>query len=186
MTNLNSSFHLPRRKRAAHPDTLIILTALMAIIVMLWVGLTPAKAVERVGFEAYPQGTVVIKSSQRRLYLALGDGSALRYPVAVGKNGKRWHGLAHITGKYIRPSWAPPEDVLRDHPDLGLIAGGAPNNPMGERALTLDRDEIAIHGTNRPNTIGTFASYGCIRMYNADIVDLYQRVNIGTAVVVLP
>eukprot|EP01037_Dinobryon_pediforme_P012736 gene12736-12832_t len=127
MTNLNSSFHLARRKRATHSDTLIILTAMMAIIMVLWAAFTPARAVERVGFDDYPAGTVVIKSSQRKLYLALGDGSALRYPVAVGKNGKRWQGLAHIDGKYIRPSWAPPEEVKRDHPNLGLIAEIAGN-----------------------------------------------------------
>ena len=116
-----------------------------------------------------------------------GDGTALRYRVAVGKPVKQWFGEARIDGKYVRPAWAPPAEVKRDNPRLpDVIPGGAPNNPMGARALTLDLDEYAIHGTNRPASIGTFASYGCIRMLNEDIVDLYEQVHVGTRVVVTP
>ena len=132
-------------------------------------------------------GTIVIKTGERRLYYVRGDGTALRYRVAVGRPGKQWFGEARIDGKYVRPAWSPPEEVRRDNPRLpDVIPGGSPGNPMGARALTLDLDEYAIHGTNRPGSIGTFASYGCIRMLNEDIVDLYEQVHVGTRVVVTP
>ena len=132
-------------------------------------------------------GTIVIRTGERRLYYVRGDGTALRYRVAVGRPGKQWFGEARIDGKYVRPAWSPPEEVRRDNPRLpDVIPGGSPGNPMGARALTLDLDEYAIHGTNRPGSIGTFASYGCIRMLNEDIVDLYEQVHVGTRVVVTP
>jgi lipoprotein-anchoring transpeptidase ErfK/SrfK len=135
--------------------------------------------------EGAAPGTILVRTAERRLYLVRGDGTAWRYPVAVGRPGKQWFGAARIDGKHVEPDWAPPEEVRRDNPRLpAVIAGGAPNNPMGARALTLDREEIAIHGTNRPGTIGTFASYGCIRMLNADIIHLFDRVAIGTPVMV--
>ena len=145
-----------------------------------------AAAREVVPFEAgIAPGTVLIRTSERRLYLVRDDGTALRYRIAVGKPGKQWFGEARIDGKYVKPAWSPPLEVKRDNPRLpDVIPGGAPNNPMGVRALTLDRDEYAIHGTNRPDSIGTFASYGCIRMLNADILDLYEQVGVGTRVVV--
>lgn len=133
------------------------------------------------------QGTIVVRTGERRLYYVLGDGMALRYPVAVGKRGKQWQGQARVDGKYVDPAWAPPDELRRDNPKLpDVIPGGAPNNPMGVRALTLSGGEYAIHGTNRPDSIGTFASYGCIRMYNAHIVDLSDRVSVGTPVIVMP
>ncbi len=90
-----------------------------------------------------------------------------------------------MNGKHVEPAWSPPDEVRQDNPKLpDVIPGGAPNNPMGPRALTLSGGEYAIHGTNRPDSIGTFASYGCIRMYNQDIVDLFERVGVGTEVVV--
>lgn len=145
-----------------------------------------AQARERVGFdEAVSAGTIVIRTKERRLYLALGDGTALRYPVAVGRPDKQWFGWARIEGKHVEPAWSPPAVVRRDKPWLpDVIPGGSPKNPMGARALTLDREELAIHGTNAPGSIGRFASYGCIRMHNEDIIDLYQRVGVGTAVLV--
>lgn len=141
---------------------------------------------ELVGFnEAVPPGTIVIRSSERRLYLVNGDGSAVRYPVAVGKPGKQWFGWRQIDGKYVAPAWSPPDEVKRDNPRLpNVIPGGSPHNPMGLRALTLNGGEYAIHGTNMPNSVGTYASYGCIRMYNGDIVDLFDRVRVGTRVLV--
>jgi lipoprotein-anchoring transpeptidase ErfK/SrfK len=129
-------------------------------------------------------GTIVIKTTERRLYLVVDDGKAIRYPVGVGAAGKQWSGTAYIESKHVRPAWSPPEEIRRDNPRLpDVIPGGAPNNPMGERALVL-QDEYAIHGTNRPHTVGTFATYGCIRMFNEDIVDLFDRVSVGTEVVV--
>ena len=126
------------------------------------------------------------RSGERRLYLVLGNGAALRYPVAVGRPGKQWFGQRAVDGKHVRPAWSPPAEVKRDNPRLpNVIAGGSPSNPMGVAALTLSGGEYAIHGTNRPESIGKFASYGCIRMLNQDVADLFERVNVGTQVVVM-
>jgi lipoprotein-anchoring transpeptidase ErfK/SrfK len=145
-----------------------------------------AAARDTVSFRGdFAAGTIVVKTSERRLYLVLGDGRALRYPVGVGKAGKAWSGTTRIDGKYVKPAWSPPADVKRDKPSLpDIIPGGSPRNPMGAAAMTLAGGEYAIHGTNVPGSIGGFVSYGCIRMYNADIVDLYGRVSVGTPVVV--
>ncbi len=145
----------------------------------------PAIAREQVQFGGYEAGTIVVKTSERRLYYVLGGGSALRYPVGVGRAGKAWAGSTFIDGKYRNPAWSPPEEVRRDKPSLpDVIPGGSPANPMGVAALTLNGDEYAIHGTNDPASIGRFVSYGCIRMFNQDIVDLYRRVDVGTRVIV--
>jgi len=126
-----------------------------------------------------------VKTGERRLYYVLGDGHALRYPVGVGKTGKAWAGTVRIDGKYLHPAWSPPAEVKRDKPSLpSVIPGGSPRNPMGAAALTLSGGEYAIHGTNLPNSIGGFVSYGCIRMYNEDVLDLFGRVGVGTTVVV--
>jgi lipoprotein-anchoring transpeptidase ErfK/SrfK len=133
----------------------------------------------------YSAGTIVVKQNERRLYYVMGNGQAIRYPVGVGRSGKRWSGVTSITGKYMRPAWSPPAEIRRDKPSLPhVIPGGSPGNPMGVAALTLSGGEYAIHGTNRPGSIGGFVSYGCIRMFNHDILDLYGRVSPGTQVVV--
>jgi lipoprotein-anchoring transpeptidase ErfK/SrfK len=139
-----------------------------------------------VGFHGeYSPGTIVVKTNERRLYYVLDENHAVRYPVGVGKAGKQWAGTARIDGKYRNPAWAPPAEVKRDIPSLpSLIPGGSPHNPMGVAAMTLSGGEYAIHGTNRPGSVGGFVSYGCIRMLNADITDLYERVSVGTTVVV--
>jgi lipoprotein-anchoring transpeptidase ErfK/SrfK len=146
----------------------------------------PANAREVVRYDGEVQpGTIVIKTSERRLYFVLGSGTAIRYPVAVGRPGKQWQGRAQVSGKYIQPAWSPPDEVRADNPKLpSVIPGGSSHNPMGPRAMTLSGGQYAIHGTNKPSSIGTFASYGCIRMYNQDIVDLFDRVSVGTPVVV--
>ncbi|HVY20452.1 MAG TPA: L,D-transpeptidase [Bauldia sp.] len=133
----------------------------------------------------YAPGTIIVRTSERRLYLVVAPGKALRYTVGVGRAGKQWSGSARIVAKFIKPAWSPPAEVKRDNPRLpDLIAGGSPSNPMGAAAMVLTGGEYAIHGTNRPGSIGGFVSYGCIRMYNADILDLYSRVSVGTPVVV--
>jgi len=133
----------------------------------------------------YSAGTIVVRTSERRLYYVMGDGRAMRYPVGVGKAGKAWAGTARIDGKYIAPAWSPPADVKRDKPSLpDVIPGGSPRNPMGAAAMTLSGGQYAIHGTNVPSSIGGFVSYGCIRMYNQDILDLFGRASLGTQVVV--
>src|SRR5215475_8047777 len=147
-----------------------------------------ADAREVVAFRnnGYSAGTIVIRTNERRLYYVMGDGRAVRYPVGVGKAGKAWSGRVQIEGKYIRPAWSPPADVKRDKPHLpNLIQGGSPRNPMGAAAMTLSGGgQYAIHGTNVPGSVGGFVSYGCFRMYNQDVLDLYSRVGVGTPVVV--
>jgi lipoprotein-anchoring transpeptidase ErfK/SrfK len=145
----------------------------------------PAAGREIVAFAGYPVGTIVVRTAERRLYFVLADRHAIRYPVGVGRQGKQWAGASEINGKYLRPAWSPPAEIRRDKPSLpSVIPGGSPHNPTGAAAMTLAGGEYAIHGTNAPSSIGGFVSYGCIRMYNQDIMDLYGRVSIGTAVVV--
>jgi lipoprotein-anchoring transpeptidase ErfK/SrfK len=146
---------------------------------------TPTLARET-ALTGYEPGTIVIKTNERKLHLILGNGQVLTYPVAVGKPGKTWTGVAYINGKFLRPAWSPPAEIRQEKPGLpNVIPAGAPENPMGAAAMTLSQDEYAIHGTNNPASIGTFASYGCIRMHNQDVLDLFQRVGVGTKVVVL-
>jgi lipoprotein-anchoring transpeptidase ErfK/SrfK len=132
-----------------------------------------------------PPGTILVRTSERRLYLVLSDGTAMRYPVGVGRAGKQWEGRAEVDGAYVEPAWAPTPEIKHDNPSVpDVIPGGSSHNPMGARALTLSGGEYAIHGTNRPQSVGTYASYGCIRMFNEDIVDLFGRVRVGTQVLV--
>jgi lipoprotein-anchoring transpeptidase ErfK/SrfK len=138
---------------------------------------------------AVPAGTIVISQSKHQLFFVLDAASAIAYPVGVAKHGKEWYGPARVDGKYVQPAWSPPESVRVDHPSMPeVIQGGAPNNPMGVRALTLDRDEIAIHGTSQSMraSVGHAVSYGCIRMLNEDVLDLFARVQVGTPVVMTP
>jgi lipoprotein-anchoring transpeptidase ErfK/SrfK len=165
-------------------------TALFLAIVVIWAMIvayaraaTPARDI--VAFSGFAPGTIVIKTNERRLYFVLDQQHALRFPVGVGRSGKTWTGIARVEGKYVKPAWSPPDEIRRDHPNLPeVIAGGAANNPMGAAALTLRGGDYAIHGTNRPASIGGFVSYGCIRMYNSDIVALYRLVQVGTPVIV--
>ncbi len=165
----------------------LVFSAVLALLVSLVP--TVSDAAELVGFHnrSVRPGTIVIKNSEKRLYLVLGGGRAIRYKVAVGKRGKVWTGQTFIDGKYVKPAWSPSAEVHRDHPSLpDVIAGGAPNNPMGVAALTLNGGKYAIHGTNRPGSIGRAVSYGCIRMANSDITDLFQRVGLRTPVIAVP
>jgi lipoprotein-anchoring transpeptidase ErfK/SrfK len=167
-------------------DGLVAAAVAMAAAIALMASAPVARAAAPAMLDGVPPGTIVVKQSERRLYLTLGDGQAIAYDVAVGKPGKQWHGVAQVDGKYVDPAWAPPAEVKRAEPWLpSYIAGGAPNNPMGHRALTLTGGEYAIHGTNRPWTVGTAASFGCIRMREADIEDLFERVEVGTPVVMV-
>ena len=162
----------------------------MALAATIAVGIMMSDAAQArpdvVGFRGdYSPGTIVVKTNERRLYLVVDQGRAVRYPVGVGRAGKQWAGTSRIEGKYIRPAWSPPDEVRRDKPSLpDVIPGGSPRNPMGVAAMTLAGGEYAIHGTNVPGSVGGFVSYGCIRMYNQDISDLFERVSVGTPVVV--
>src|SRR3974390_815710 len=132
-----------------------------------------------VAFSGFAPGTIVVKTSERRLYFVIDNNHALRFPVGVGRAGMTWTGTARIEGKFIHPAWAPPEMIRREnHRPAAVIPGGAANNPMGQAALTIRGGEYAIHGTNQPASIGGFVSHGCIRMYNSDILEVY-RLGVG-------
>jgi lipoprotein-anchoring transpeptidase ErfK/SrfK len=133
----------------------------------------------------YAPGTVVISTSQRRLYLVLAGHQALRYGIGVGREGFTWSGTSEISMKREWPDWTPPDDMLRRKPELPRHMAGGPANPLGARAMYLGDTLYRIHGSNEPDTIGTAASSGCIRLTNDDVIDLYSRVRVGTKVVVL-
>jgi lipoprotein-anchoring transpeptidase ErfK/SrfK len=145
----------------------------------------PAQAAQDRSIVNEPPGTIIVRTAQRRLYLVVSEGHAISYPVGVGRAGKQWSGTSYIASKHIQPAWSPPQEIKRDRPSLpDVIPAGSPRNPMGAAALVLAHGQYAIHGTNAPSSIGGFVSYGCIRMYNKDVLDLYERVSVGTKVVV--
>jgi lipoprotein-anchoring transpeptidase ErfK/SrfK len=160
--------------------------AAIALLVFAVGAIASTSAREIVNFGGYSPGTIVVKTNERRLYFVMPGGKAVRYVVGVGRDGKKWYGSAYIASKHRNPDWSPPAEVKRDNPRLpDVIKGGTPQNPMGVAALVLSGDgQYAIHGTNRPESVGRFVSYGCIRMHNRDIADLYDRVSFGTPVIV--
>jgi lipoprotein-anchoring transpeptidase ErfK/SrfK len=139
---------------------------------------------------AYPTaevpGTVVIDTPHTYLYFVLGGGKAIRYGIGVGREGFTWSGVQTVARKAEWPDWIPPDEMLQRQPYLPRLMAGGPGNPLGARALYLGNTNYRIHGTNAPDTIGQHVSSGCIRLVNADVIDLYNRVNVGTKVVVLP
>lgn len=136
-----------------------------------------------------PAGTIVVDTQSRHLYLVQQDGTAIQYGIGVGREGFAWKGVARVDHKGEWPRWFPPKDMLKRRPDLPIEMDGGLNNPLGARALYLyegKKDTLfRIHGTNEPDTIGKAVSSGCIRMMNGDVMDLYNRVPVGTKVVVL-
>ena len=140
---------------------------------------------ERVGAPvAQPPGSIYISTSERRLYLILGNGEALRYGIGVGRDGFRWTGTHHISAKKEWPSWTPPAEMRARRPDLPRYMAGGIENPLGARAMYLGSTLYRIHGSNEPETIGHAVSSGCFRMTNEDVTDLYSRVSVGALVVV--
>jgi lipoprotein-anchoring transpeptidase ErfK/SrfK len=132
----------------------------------------------------YAPGTIYINTAERRLYLVLGNGQALRYGIGVGRDGFRWGGTHRISAKKEWPSWTPPSQMLARRPDLPRHMAGGIDNPLGARAMYLGSTLYRIHGSNEPETIGQAVSSGCFRMTNDDVTDLYNRVSVGTTVVV--
>jgi lipoprotein-anchoring transpeptidase ErfK/SrfK len=138
-------------------------------------------------------GTIIIKTSERALYKVMGGGKAMRYLVAVGKEGFSWSGVARVGSKAVNPRWTPPPEMIERTPKYakwaGGMPGGIPQNPLGVRALYLYRGKrdtgFRIHGTNAPSSIGTAASSGCIRMLNHEVIELYNATRIGTKVIVI-
>ena len=131
-------------------------------------------------------GTIVIDTAQTFLYYVLGDGTAIRYGIGVGRDGFAWAGTEVVTRKAEWPDWTPPQEMIARQPYLPRWMAGGEGNPLGARAIYLGSTVYRIHGTNMPETIGHKVSSGCIRMLNADVIDLYSRVNVGTNIVVLP
>jgi len=132
-----------------------------------------------------PAGTIVIDTPQHFLYLVEGGGTARRYGIGVGRPGFTWAGVKTISAKREWPDWRPPPEMLQRRPDLPTFMAGGPENPLGARAMYLGSSLYRIHGSNEPWTIGTAVSSGCIRMRNEDVIDLYERVKVGTKVVVI-
>ncbi len=133
----------------------------------------------------YAPGTVVVSTSERRLYYVLGNGQAVQYGIGVGRPGFTWAGSMSVSMKREWPDWRPPAQMLKRRPDLPRYMRGGPDNPLGARALYLGSSLYRIHGSNEPETIGQAVSSGCIRMTNEDVTDLYSRVRVGTRVVVM-
>ena len=131
-------------------------------------------------------GTIIIDTAQTYLYYVLGGGKAIRYGIGVGRDGFTWSGSQAVTRMAEWPDWTPPQEMIARQPYLPRWMAGGKGNPLGARALYLGSTVYRIHGTNAPQTIGTKVSSGCIRMINADIIDLYSRVTVGTKIIVLP
>jgi lipoprotein-anchoring transpeptidase ErfK/SrfK len=131
-----------------------------------------------------PPGTIIVQTQERYLYVVLPGGRALRYGIGVGRAGFQWQGLLKITRKQEWPDWTPPPEMIARQPYLPRWMAGGPGNPLGARALYLGNTVYRIHGTNQPQTIGTAVSSGCFRLVNTDVIDLYDRIPVGTKVVV--
>jgi lipoprotein-anchoring transpeptidase ErfK/SrfK len=130
-------------------------------------------------------GTVIINTNEKFLYLVQEDGTAMRYGIGVGRPGFTWAGVKTVSAKREWPDWRPPDEMLKRRPDLPRYMAGGPDNPLGARAMYLGSSLYRIHGSNEPWTIGTAVSSGCIRMRNEDVIDLYERVKVGTRVIVI-
>ena len=131
-------------------------------------------------------GTIIISTAERHLYVVQGNGRALRYGIGVGREGFTWSGTKTIERKAEWPDWTPPPEMIRRQPYLPRFVAGGDGNPMGARGMYLSGSVYRIHGTNAPESIGTQVSSGCIRLVNEDVIDLYNRVHVGTKVIVLP
>jgi len=129
-------------------------------------------------------GTVIIDTKERFLYLLQGNNRAIRYGIGVGREGFQWSGLQRISRKQEWPDWRPPPEMIERQPYLPRFMAGGPGNPLGARALYLGQTVYRIHGTNQPETIGHAVSSGCFRLVNADVIDLYDRVPVGTKVII--
>ena len=146
----------------------------------------PFKRAKIVAFDTSARkGSIIINTKQNRLYYVLGNGTAAMYRVATAKRGFEWKGTHKVSAKAKWPSWSPPAEMRARHPELPVFMKGGAENPLGARAIYLGSSIYRIHGTNAPNSIGTAASSGCIRMLNADVSELYSLVKLGTRVTVL-
>ena len=129
-------------------------------------------------------GTIVVNTAERFLYIVQGNNRALRYGIGVGRDGFQWFGMKRIERKAEWPDWRPPPEMIERQPYLPRFMAGGPGNPLGARALYLGETVYRIHGTNQPQTIGQSVSSGCFRLVTPDVIDLFDRVPVGTKVVV--
>ncbi len=161
-----------------------VLLPVLALVMTALPGVAQAnKEVVALESAKYPMGSIVIDTSERRLYYSLGNGQALKYKVAVGKPGYQWFGKTFVEKKKKDPGWSPTARMRRNGAPRYVPPG--PRNPLGVRAIYLGWSEYRIHGTNAPSSIGRAASSGCIRMLNKDVSDLFERVHIGAPVYVI-
>lgn len=144
----------------------------------------PREIVDYSGPHADEPGTIFVDTQERRLYLVLEDGQAMRYGIGVGRPGFTWAGIQKVTRKAEWPGWTPPAEMLQRQPHLPKFMAGGPDNPLGARAMYLGSTVYRIHGTTEPWTIGQAVSSGCFRMTNDDVTDLYERVRVGAQVIV--
>ena len=166
---------------ANHHRKFIRSLAAVALVAGIAMAMAPAAdaAPKIVKFEHdYPLGSIVVVNTQKKLYYVIGNGQALQYSIAIGVKKEQWTGKSFVQSKAVNPSWTPP-----DRP--GSVVPGGIGNPLGVRALYLGWTLYRIHGTNKPSSIGSAASNGCFRMLNKDVIDLYERVKVGTKVVVI-
>jgi lipoprotein-anchoring transpeptidase ErfK/SrfK len=175
-----------RRSRQRSHGSLSVLAGCILLLSSVFAVFSPVQARELVPVEGeHAIGTIIINTSERRLYYVLGHGMALRYSVAVGKEGMQWSGETFVQSKRRNPGWTPTSRMRRENPYLPAFVPPGPKNPLGVRAIYLGWSEYRIHGTNMPWSIGRAASSGCIRMLNTDVMDLFERVHIGAPVYVL-
>jgi lipoprotein-anchoring transpeptidase ErfK/SrfK len=157
-----------------------------------WIEVAPGRSQrnpvprETVAYDgSYAPGTIIVNTTERRLYYVLGDGMAIKYGVGVGRDGFRWSGTHRISRKAEWPGWTPPAAMRKRQPHLPAHMEGGPNNPLGARALYIGSTLYRIHGSNEPWSIGQAVSSGCIRMVNDDVIHLYEQVGVGAKVVVV-
>lgn len=161
----------------------ILARFLSAVLVILWVA--PAQALDIYAWDGGGAiGSIVINTSERRLYLVIADGEAHAWPIAVGREGKQWTGRTRVIGKTRDPAWRPTPSMRAENPSLPAYVAPGPRNPLGNRAIYLQDGTLRIHGTNAPGSIGRAASSGCFRMHNAHVAQLYELVDTGAEVVV--
>ncbi len=166
-------------------DRVRLLVPVLSFVLIAVFAVGPLEAREIVEVaDDYEYGTIVVKTSEKRLYYALGNGKAIRYSVAVGSPQNQWFGTTWVSEKRTNPTWTPTPSMRARNPRLPTSMAAGPNNPLGVRALYLGWTTYRIHGTNAPGSIGHAVSNGCIRMRNEDVVDLYERVHIGAPVIV--
>ena len=163
-----------------------VATKFFILLFVLGANVSPASAIPppMISSSGYAIGSIVVKTKERQLLYVAGRDDVITYSIAVGKAGRKWSGTTRISRKVLHPAWAPPPLIRKSNPKLPALVKPGPNNPLGVAVLVLGDGTYGIHGTNRDETIGTDASFGCFRMHNSDILALFKRVKIGTVVYV--